>query len=456
MISTPFLVALPTSLLSTNSGLCLPGNDNDDDEGHDSISGISGEASTTPTTTKNKRTRKRKGKGAGSGDMMPSQLPAGTPSAAVRGKNMEKKVALYIPTAASSRENEQHLSADELPTPTRPLIQGPESSSNELSEHSKLSAPPVSIDVEAAPSELAPSAPTTSTASFQAAGRDVPTTPLTPAEPAEHQTRDLKAANEPSKAAHSEPAVGTSTRSAPISTPTPSTNPRTPPLPFLPPPLTTPLFQATAFPPSSSPPSYSSTSSTPFQSMPKPPFIRTPPIPSHPALKSPFGAAVPKEKQLPPIQEGSKAPTMISHAQGMELPRRMYDGERLLRERADLESLLRRGGGNRDLVASGDSRDVGEGSGRGHTAGYNYGVGFGAELEVPSWGVVGGGSRDKVDVAVQGEGERRGGGEENVERQGSWSVGDYTAQGDVSSVDASAMPDVPHGAGVGAAEVLVY
>ncbi|KAH7350687.1 hypothetical protein BKA65DRAFT_549687 [Rhexocercosporidium sp. MPI-PUGE-AT-0058] len=84
---------------------------------------------------------------------------------------------------------------------------------------------------------------------------------------------------------------------------------------------------------------------------PPPPFPPSPPKPtssSHSAhdsstlkAKSPFVPAPPAEKRVPPVKLEDRAPTMWSRPQGFEVPRREFDSQRLDRERADLEHLVR-------------------------------------------------------------------------------------------------------------------
>lgn len=379
---------------SQSQGPSQSGNDEDEDDGHNSASGASGaggDPSTTAIKAKKKRVRKRKGKATGSGATTPSRQPAGMPtmptfpsvtSGPSTSATSEDGEEVTTPTVASAPSNTEAASKDteEASTPTAPGVPTQKSSVDEAYTASEPSTP----------TKLAASA------------SETPITPPSQFKPSGSRYAD---AIEAQHDGNSSPAAAASSLSPFPPTPIPSSPPT---LPSSPPPHTRPTPASEASTSSLSSPR-SQLNSMP---LPKPQSqAMKPNPPQNPnQIKSPFIPAAPPEKRLPKLKEGERAPTMFSHPQGIDVPRREYDAERVARERAELLGLGREGGGGR-----GDSgKDSEEG------------------------GVIEGNGDDAEEQGV---------GDGSVERQSSWSIGDDKAHGSSAGMAPFALPDAPHGAG---------
>tara|TARA_R110002060_G_scaffold16807_2_gene23325 strand:+ start:215 stop:736 length:522 start_codon:yes stop_codon:yes gene_type:complete len=123
---------------------------------------------------------------------------------------------------------------------------------------------------------------------------------------------------------------------------------------------------------------------------------------------------------------------MFSHPQGIDVPRREYDGERVVRERADLINLVWRGDTREGGVNEGNgARDGGDIT----TTGDDAGTG----VAVQRFGL--------VERVSDDDEEEQGLGDGNVERQSSWTVGDDNTHGAGAGVAPFVLPDAPHDAG---------
>ncbi|MAD85446.1 MAG: hypothetical protein CL912_20995 [Deltaproteobacteria bacterium] len=393
------MASLPSQ--SPGQGISPAGNDDDDDDdGHHSASGASGaggEPSNTTIKSKKKRVRKRKGKATGSGATTPSRQPADMP-------NMPP---FPLVTSAPFGTTATGEDAEETSTPTAPEAREQDSSVDEQSTASEPSVPYKPSDS---------TEPTTA---------DTPVTPPGQTEPSGSRYSDTI---KPQDAEGASLAAATSSPPPFSLTPIPSSLPT---LPSSPPQRTTAAFTQASESSASSPRS-------PLRPMPLPQpqsqsqssELNPPRSPKQ--VKSPFVPAVPPEERLPIIKEGERAPAMFSHPQGIDVPRREYDGERVVRERADLINLVWRGDTREGGVNEGNgARDGGDIT----TTGDDAGTG----VAVQRFGL--------VERVSDDDEEEQGLGDGNVERQSSWTVGDDNTHGAGAGVAPFVLPDAPHDAG---------